>query len=93
VELIGPTARLALDDEGRVYAVEPETEQSDGRVTSLGHVDDDRRCPSGRLGEWAALAARWREEVADGRAERAMRAAEYHAAVAGRWSGGRPRGG
>jgi hypothetical protein len=88
VELIGPTARLSLDDEGRVYAVEPETEESDGRITVVGHIDDDRRCPSARLGEWCALAAQWREQVADGRAEHALRAVEYHAAIGGRWSGG-----
>jgi hypothetical protein len=87
-QLIGPTARLSLDDEGRVYAVEPETEESGGRIAVVGHVDDDRRCPSDRLGEWAALASRWREEVAEGRAERALRAAEYQAAIAGRWSEG-----
>lgn len=81
-------ARLALDDDGRVYLVEPESEERGGRIAMLGHISNDRRCPSDWLDEWAELAARWREELAESRAERALRAAEYEASIAGGWNGG-----
>ena len=74
VEPACQAVRLTLDDEGRVYLVEPETEGTGGRIVFLGPIASDWRCPPGRLGEWAELASRWREEVADGRAERALRA-------------------
>jgi hypothetical protein len=67
--------RLTIDDDGRVYLVETETEAADGRVTVVGFVDDDDRCPEG-MAAWAALGVRWREELEDSRAERALWRAE-----------------
>jgi hypothetical protein len=68
--------RLTIDDDGRVYLVEPEADGADGRVTVVGFVDDDDRCPEGMAAAWAALGARWREELEDSRAERSLRRAE-----------------